>query len=92
MIEKYEVPLDFNETWYLVLVQRYKELSREPDMPGIGDALPYELAGYITEIDTGIIDADYMNSRFEKYLKLLNDEDGTAQNLCGAIAGRAEIR
>lgn len=81
LIEKYEVPLDFNETWYLVLVQRYKELSREPDMPGIGDALPYKLAGYITEIDTGIIDADYMNSRFEKYLKLLNQEDSSAEKI-----------
>lgn len=28
-------------------------------------------AGYLTEIDTGKIDADYMNARFDKYLKML---------------------
>jgi type I restriction enzyme R subunit len=30
------------------------------------------LETYLTEIDTGKIDADYMNSRFDKYLKELN--------------------
>ena len=30
--------------------------------------------GYLTEIDTGRIDADYMNSRFDKYLKALNQD------------------
>ena len=34
--------------------------------------MPFDISGYLTEIDTGKIDADYMNSRFDKYLKELN--------------------
>ncbi|MDI1258600.1 hypothetical protein [Aquabacterium sp.] len=34
---------------------------------------------HITEIDTGKIDADYMNSRFAKYLKVLQSGDGPAK-------------
>lgn len=41
--------------------------------------VPYDIDGYLTEIDTGRIDADYMNSRFEKYLKVLN-QDGIDEN------------
>jgi type I restriction enzyme R subunit len=36
-----------------------------------GEAIPFEIDSHITEIDTGKIDADYMNSRFDKYLKVL---------------------
>ncbi|MDR1622478.1 MAG: type I restriction endonuclease subunit R, partial [Synergistaceae bacterium] len=39
---------------------------------GGGDEIPYDIDGHLTEIDTGKIDADYMNSRFVKYLKLVN--------------------
>lgn len=66
-----KIDVAFDEKTYLVLVLRYKELSGG----GGGeteDDVPCDLVGYITEIDTGLIDADYMNSRFEKYLKLLN--------------------
>lgn len=42
---------------------------------GIGaDDVPFDLEGYITEIDTSMIDADYMNSRFSKYLKAIGVE------------------
>ena len=37
---------------------------------GAGDDVPFEIDGYLTEIDTGRIDSDYMNSRFEKFLKI----------------------
>ena len=53
---------------YLILVLRYKELTGGGGGIG-GDDVPYDLAGYITEIDTGLIDSDYMNSRFDKYIK-----------------------
>ena len=72
--KKYEVNIDFDETTYLVLVQRYKEIPCGDTGTG-GDDVPYDLVGYITEIDTGVIDADYMNSRFEKYLKLIRNDD-----------------
>ena len=67
-----------DERTYLVLVQRYKELFSGGTPGGAPDA-PYELDGHITEIDTGLIDSDYMNSNFEKWLKCLEqDEEGLA--------------
>ena len=72
------IEMAFDEKTYLVLILRYKELSGGGG-GGTGDDVPYDLVGYITEIDTGLIDADYMNSRFEKYLKLLNLEGASAE-------------
>lgn len=67
------VELLFDETIYLILAQRYNELfSSSPD--GTSDDVPYDLVGYLTEINTGKIDASYMNSRFDKYIKLLKRE------------------
>lgn len=78
----YEIKIGFGENNYLILAQRYKELSSsdgDSDRQG-NDDVPYDLVGYLTEIDTGVIDADYMNSRFEKYLKLLRQE-GSSEEL-----------
>lgn len=75
-----DVMPQFTQTQYLVLVQRYKELTTRVlgDPPGEAD-VPYDLVGYITEIDTGRIDADYMNSRFDKYMKLIHQDDATSE-------------
>lgn len=69
--ESVDVLLD--ENTYYILVQRYKELGGNGRSDN-DEALPYDLEGYICEINTGAIDSDYMNSRFEKYVKLLNAE------------------
>ena len=65
-----------DENTFLTLAQRYKELSS--DTVGIGgknvDEVPFDIEGYLTEIDTDMIDSEYMNSRFNKYLKLLTRE------------------
>lgn len=73
------IEMAFDEKTYLILVLRYKELFGGGDGGTGSDDVPYDLAGYITEIDTGLIDADYMNSRFEKYMKLLNLEGATQE-------------
>ena len=65
------VTLNISHQQYLILLQRYKELSSGGG--GGDDAIPFEIDSHITEIDTGKIDADYMNSRFDKYLKVLQD-------------------
>ena len=63
----------FDESAYLVLAMRYKELfSGKGEGTGGGDEVPYEIDGHLTEIDTGKINPDYMNSRFDRYLKLAN--------------------
>ena len=73
-----------DKTDFLTLVQRYKEVEEiEVYPPGPNsphdEPIPYDLKGYITEIDTGKIDSDYMNSRFEKYLKVLHSDDATEE-------------
>ena len=65
-----------DELTFSTLVQRYKELQSGTGGGGGSDDVPYDIDPYITEIDTGVIDAEYLNSRFDKYLKVLNG--GTA--------------
>ena len=76
--ENVDVAID--EKTYLILVLRYKELTGGGLGTG-GDDVPYDLVGYITEIDTGLIDSDYMNSRFDKYIKLLNGNGASAEDI-----------
>lgn len=72
--QKYTIKESMDETIYKTLALRYKELSK-PDGPD-GNEGPeetsYDIDGYLTTIDTDDINADYMNSRFDKYMKLLN--------------------
>ncbi len=69
--------VDINEQTYLILALRYKELFGAGGGGGsVGGNVPFEIEGYLTEIDTDKIDSDYMNNRFEKYLKSLNDGTG----------------
>ena len=77
------IEMTVDEKNYLVLVLRYKELfgGGDDSSEGGDEDIPYDLVGYITEIDTGRIDSDYMNSRFEKYMKLLNLEGVSQEEL-----------
>ncbi len=77
---KNRVDLHLDETTYLVLVLRYKELFNSAGGSAAGD-VPYEIDTWLTEINTGVIDAEYMNSRFRKYLKALQDHEETAEVL-----------
>ena len=70
------ITVDFNEDTYLILAQRYKELHSHPPVPPTtpDDDIPFDIVGYLVEIDTGKIDASYMNSRFEKWRKELSQQ------------------
>ena len=75
------IDVAIDETTYNILVTRYKELAQEGgDSPGGStEHIPFEIDSYIMEIDTGVIDTIYMNSRFEKFLKSLNQKDLTPE-------------
>ena len=79
--KKEVIELAIDENTYLILVLRYKELFSETGGGGGGSDVPYEIEGYLTEINTDKIDADYMNTRFEKYLRSLNDENLNKEEL-----------
>lgn len=69
-----ETNIEITEQIYFALLQRYKELSRGGGS-GVED-LPYDLNPHISKISTGKIDADYMNSRFKKFMRLRHDAAG----------------
>ena len=87
--KKTELQADFNERTFKVLALRYKELFTEKqgeDGEGDDEEVPYAVNGYLTSIDTADIDTDYMNSRFEKYLKLFYQEGAGADSIHQAEA------
>lgn len=63
------IVMHFDYNTYLTLVQRYKELPSGGG-GGMGNEPPFDIDTHITEINTNAIDADYMNSRFDKFFKL----------------------
>lgn len=75
----YNIVVKLDETTYHILALRYKELMKRKSGEEPND-IPYDIEGYLVAIDTDKINSDYMNSRFEKYLKLLTQEgiDGEA--------------
>lgn len=63
----------FSEEDYLKLLARYNELPKSGG--GLGkDDVPFDIDTRIIEHDSEKIDKDYMNSRFEKYIKLLAED------------------
>lgn len=68
-----DIVMLFDEMTYLILLARYKELAGGGG-GGRGGDVPYDVQIHITEYDTAKIDAEYMNTRFEKFLKLIQGE------------------
>lgn len=77
---KLSIRLNFDENTYLILALRYKELFSGRGGQSGGD-VPFEIDSYLTQIDTGVIDSNYMNSRFEKYLKILKQNGDDSEQL-----------
>jgi len=68
-----KVKMEFDEQTYLILLQRYRELFG-PVERGKERDFDYPEDPYITEIGTGKIDAEYINSKFQKFIKQLYAE------------------
>ncbi len=66
------VKMEFDENTYLILLQRYRELfgGGEGGDPTDYD-FDYPVDTYITETGTGTIDAEYINSKFVRFIKKL---------------------
>ena len=64
--------LNFDQETYDKLLARYKDLFKEsPSNGGGSDDVPFDLRSHINEIETDKIDQNYMNARFEKWLKTI---------------------
>lgn len=75
-----KIPLQVSEATYEVLHQRYREL-RKPGGDGTAlEEITFSVDPYLTEQNTGMIDYQYMNSRFEKWMKQLG-QPGVSQEV-----------
>lgn len=64
------ITIEMSENDYLTLLQRYKELTENTGgTGGKVDDPPFDIDTHITHIDTDRIDADYLNSKFTKYIR-----------------------
>jgi type I restriction enzyme R subunit len=72
----YHVNLD--EKTYNVLLTRYKELFHSGSGGGSGK-LPFDIETQLSELSISKVNADYMNSRFEKYLRNLQANNPTKE-------------
>lgn len=66
------------EETYQILQQRYKELRGDGGSSKEDEEVTFSIDPYLTEQNTGVIDYNYMNSRFEKWKKQL-DQPGVPQ-------------
>lgn len=81
-----DIVMEIDELTYKILASRYKELLVPGGGGGGPEDVPYDVDPYLTEIDTGQIDAQYMTSRFEKYLKTLNKGNVTEEERLSVLA------
>lgn len=69
----------------------HKEGTKQQERDKLKDKIlekydvPFDIDGYIISIDTGKIDSDYMNTKFEKYLRELNQENISEEELEKAL-------
>lgn len=74
------------EDMYNILLQRYKELRKKDSDSSSDDGddngeITFEIDPYLTELKTETIDYNYMNSRFEKWLKALQQPNVSEEEL-----------
>ena len=68
------VKMELNEQTYLTLLQRYRELFQQTGPTDPKETWEYPIDTFITETGTGTIDAEYIDSKFQKYIKNLYTE------------------
>ena len=70
-----KVKMELDEQTYQILLQRYRELFEGGGEGGDPkEAWEYTIDTYITETGTGTINADYIDSKFQKFIKNLYTE------------------
>ena len=69
------------EDQYHILQLRYKELRGPGSGNGGSGEVPFSIDPYLTEQNTGVIDYNYMNLRFEKWKKQLEQPDISQETL-----------
>lgn len=68
------VTMELDEQTYLILLQRYREMIGGDGHQGNDHEFDFPVDTYITETGTGAIDAEYINSKFVRFIKRLYAE------------------
>ncbi len=87
--KEFSIRVELDQVTYTILLKRYNELfERDEQKPPTGDdgesEAPFDIPGFPFEVSTGKIDHDYLNSRFEKYRKVLTQKGVAAEDLARA--------
>lgn len=69
-----KVVMELDEETYQILLQRYRELFESSGSGEDKEKWEYAIDTYITEKGTGTIDAEYIDSKFQKFIKNLYTE------------------
>ena len=77
--ENHELNETISGEEFKALTQRYKEVSNSKELKE--REAPYDIKGYITEIDPIKVNYDYIDSKFKKYVKDLNQENISEEEL-----------
>lgn len=75
------VTMKLDERVYGILATRYKELSVGGSGGSGSGEIPFDIEPYLTEIDIGLINAAYMDSKFKHFVKQLEQKKVTPQEL-----------
>ena len=70
---------------FQILKQRYQELRKKTKDSEDGE-VTFPIDPYLTEENTGVIDHEYMNSRFQKWKKVLEDPNADPKLLESTLA------
>jgi len=66
-----KVVMEIDEQTYQILLQRYRELFEPTGDPTEKDQWEYAIDTYITETGTGTINAEYIEAKFQRFVKNL---------------------
>lgn len=76
------VTMQVDERVYGILAIRYKELASADTAGGSGNSeVAFDIDPYLTEIEIGLINADYMNAKFQKFIKCLQQTKVSKEEL-----------
>lgn len=74
--EENTIEILIDKVTYDALLARYKDLfSDESSEKGKVESVPYDVDGYLIAINTDKINADFLNSRFKKYIQSIEKSE-----------------
>lgn len=91
------VTMALDERVYGILLLRYRELANGGPGGGAVSDVPFDIDPHLTEIDIGLVNAEYLNRKFHQYVRSLQQGNATPEererllsDLHGSFAGLSQ--